>query len=45
MWFFRRCARKRAGMRCGLGGDADEKPNGVVGPKDEDSIGKKLAGY
>ncbi|KAJ7782139.1 hypothetical protein B0H14DRAFT_3507305 [Mycena olivaceomarginata] len=37
MWFFRRCARKRADMRRGLGGDADEKPNGVVGPKDEES--------
>ncbi|KAJ7831488.1 hypothetical protein B0H14DRAFT_3872184 [Mycena olivaceomarginata] len=37
MWFFRRCARKRAARR-GLGVDADEKAGGVTVPKDEDSI-------
>ncbi|KAJ7842038.1 hypothetical protein B0H14DRAFT_2586595 [Mycena olivaceomarginata] len=39
LWFFRRCARKRASMRRGRGGDAGEKPDGVVGPKDDKSTG------
>ncbi|KAJ7831495.1 hypothetical protein B0H14DRAFT_3872188 [Mycena olivaceomarginata] len=37
MWFFRRCATKRAARRS-LGVDADEKAGGVTVPKDEDSI-------
>ncbi|KAJ7190462.1 hypothetical protein GGX14DRAFT_604234 [Mycena pura] len=37
MWLFRRCARKRASTRRGLGGDPEEKLDGVVGLKDDKS--------